>query len=239
LQFNGFFKTLIEYFFLNKHNFIVQEMEKSEDLYFTEMKKKIILMEQRLTFLEKLKNEKRLDTMNYLNEIYNYYDYYPNSDFNLSREEPEDNIFKFKNNKEIKIDKIYKKLVLVCHPDKVEDHEFIKLQNFYKNKDLYNLIIMADEYKVNLKNTNIPDMYFILENKLHTLKTQIKNIVNSDEYLFMINDEIGIKKYTKNLIILIKEVKKLKENIKENINENIKIKENLNEILNLKKINET
>ena len=214
-------------------------MEKSEDLYFTEMKKKIILMEQRLTFLEKLKNEKRLDTMNYLNEIYNYYDYYPNSDFNLSREEPEDNIFKFKNNKEIKIDKIYKKLVLVCHPDKVEDHEFIKLQNFYKNKDLYNLIIMADEYKVNLKNTNIPDMYFILENKLHTLKTQIKNIVNSDEYLFMINDEIGIKKYTKNLIILIKEVKKLKENIKENINENIKIKENLNEILNLKKINET
>jgi len=190
-----------------------------EDLYLNEMKKKIILMEQRLTFLEKLKDERRSDMINYLLEIYNYYDYHPNNDFNLIHEE--DNIFKFKNDKEIKIDKIYKKLALLCHPDKVENHEFIKLQNFYKNKDLYNLIIMAHKYKINLKNTNVPDMYFILENKLYTLKTQIKNIVNSDEYPFMMNDEIGIKKYTKNLIILIKEVKKLKENI----NENLKLKE--------------
>lgn len=185
-------------------------METSEDLYFNEMKKKIILMEQRLTFLEKLKDEKRLDMINYLLEIHKYYDYYPNNNCNcnLSHEESEDNIFKFKNDKEIKIDKIYKKLALVCHPDKVENHEFIKLQNFYKNKDLYNLIIMAHEYKVNFKKTNVPDMYFILENKLHILKTQIKNIVNSDEYPFMINDEIGIREYTKKLIFLIKEVKK-------------------------------
>lgn len=187
-------------------------METSEeDLYFNEMKKKIIFMKKRLLFLEEMRIERYSDTNKYINKLYKKYDFTPFENTKCQCECKND-IFKFKYNKKVKIDKIYKKLTLVCHPDK-NGHDFIKLQKFYENKDLYELMCMAYEYKIDLKNTNEPEMHFLLEKKLYTLKTQIKTIVNSDEYPFIIDDEIGIKNYTTNLIKLMEETKKLREDV--------------------------
>ena len=193
-----------------------------EDEYVEEMRKKIKFMKRRLSHLENLKNEKQPDIASFINKIYRENDYSPFQNFKHPHKDIPSQNFEFSYKGCIAnlnaVDVFYKKLSLICHPDKVgnDNGEFIKLQNFRKNKDLYELVCMANEYKVDVEYADVPKIHVMLEKKIYLLEQDIESIIRSEHYPFLIDDDVGIEKYAKNIIELIntnKELKKTKENL--------------------------
>ncbi len=183
------------------------------------MKHNITFMMKRLRCLHEIRDKKYPDYLKFIFKIYAEYDFKPEEyiiiNDNINHDDDDDDD-EYKTN----IDKIYKKLSLLIHPDKDINNDatnFIKLQQYYNNHDLFQLSCMADEYNVDISGI-LPDIYIILEKKIYTLNRDIANIINADYYPFIINDKPGIEILKKNLVTFInlkKENSRLKKEMEE------------------------
>jgi len=193
-----------------------------EDIYISEMKHKIEFMEKRLNYLNILKDEQISKYNSFVLNIYNEYNYIPKLVYSTQPENKN-----ISNHSQLGSDKLYRKLSLVCHPDKInnddDDCAFVRLQQYNKNNDLYHLLCMANEYKIDTSDIDMPNIYMVLEKKLYELNRDIENIIKSEYYPFIIGDGVGMENLRKSLVtnieynkILQKENDALREKVSAN-----------------------
>ena len=184
----------------------------SDDEYVTVMKHKIEFLKKRFNYLNILKVEHIAEFNSFILKIYDEYDFEPPVSDNTIYENKSDE-------SNSAVGGLYRKLSLVCHPDKIinDNGDFVRLQQYNKNNDLYQLVCMADEYHVDTSNMDIPNIYIILEKKLYELNRDIDTITKSEYYPFIIGDATGIENIRNNLVTNIEyylKYRKLNDNLR-------------------------
>lgn len=190
------------------------------DQYVAELLRIIAFRKRRLVYFEKLR-EKIIPE---LNKIYfdiclkHGYDY--NELFQPVQQGNNTN----SEDKSKFINKIYKKLSLVFHPDKTdefykvdEDEIMVKINQHYKNNDLYELLMIATQYQIDFSEIEFEEYVLVLEKKIYQLDENINTIINSEYYPFMMNDKNGMEEIKMKIDNLIKtscELKKETNNLK-------------------------
>jgi hypothetical protein len=111
------------------------------------------------------------------------------------KKEPKIDITKLDNNTRVKLKKIYREIVKVTHPDKVDSTElaelYMKAMEAYEDGDLFELYFIAKELKLNFKLTL--EETRILNDLIQFKKDQIKKLEDSFIWQWLLNETAEAK----------------------------------------------
>jgi len=111
------------------------------------------------------------------------------------KKEPKIDITKLDNNTRVKLKKIYREIVKVTHPDKVDSAElaelYMKAMEAYEDGDLFELYFIAKELKLNFKLTL--EETRILNDLIQFKKDQIKKLEDSFIWQWLLNETAEAK----------------------------------------------
>ena len=111
------------------------------------------------------------------------------------KKEPKIDITKLDNNTRVKLKKIYREIVKVTHPDKVDSAElaelYMKAMDAYEDGDLFELYFIAKELKLNFKLTL--EETRILNDLIQFKKDQIKKLEDSFIWQWLLNETAEAK----------------------------------------------
>ena len=123
----------------------------------------------------------------------------PSEPKEIKKIEPKINIDEIDNNTKVKLKKIYREIVKLTHPDKVNSEELIELyiqaKDAYESFDLFELYFIGKTLKLNFKLTL--EETKVLNELIELKKNEIKTLESSFVWLWLnTNDEIE-----KNIIV--------------------------------------
>lgn len=182
-----------------------------DDQYVADLLKTISFKKRRFEYLERLRDKTTPEFNKMYRDICLQYDYDSDKIFAPHQQHNNDNINE--NHSDV-VNMIYKKLSLLFHPDKTDEsnHEImVKINEHYRKNDFYELLMIATKYQIKFVDMEIDEYIFVLEKKIYKLDTNIKEITNSQQYSFMMDDKNGMDKVKIEVDCLIKTTCKLEK----------------------------
>lgn len=86
---------------------------------------------------------------------------------------------------------LYKKVSIVCHPDKnnnIKKNKFEKINKYYKTKNLIRLIMIAKKFNIKIPEITDLDLELIDKN-INDTKIEINELITSAQWIWCTSDE--------------------------------------------------
>ena len=91
---------------------------------------------------------------------------------------------------------LYKKLILLTHPDKTDDlenNDFNIIFDAYQSGNIWVLLKYAEKYKLfSQSDLNINDIVVLVEKTLYDIELKIKQMKSSSVYMVMVESKLNL-----------------------------------------------